>query len=101
MLAKLSDGSSFKFFRLAANFQSMLAADSTLAWANRKQYTGFNLFHVNGQVTVPPVFDGNFIYMYTSTTSGGQMSAYYYNAARMDLDLVCQTTTQPEITNSY
>lgn len=98
LMAKLSDGQSFKFFRVAKDFQTYAvtntaSTDSALAWINRIQDIGYNLFHVNGRVTIPPVFNEKFIYIYTTTSSGtGTMSAYYYNSARMEMDLVCRET---------
>lgn len=72
LMAKLSDGSSFKFFRIKDNFLTVKAtADAALPWVDRIQTTGFNLFHAHGRVTVPPVFHDRFIYLYTTVSGMG------------------------------
>lgn len=57
LMARLSDGSSFKFFRFAKNFETIAPqAENVVADADKIQGNGYNLFHVNGRVTIPPVF---------------------------------------------
>lgn len=92
-MAKLSDGSSFKFFRVKDNFLTVKAtADSALPWVDRIQENGFNLFHAHGRVTIPPVFHDKWIYLYTTVSGNGSLRAFYYNSARMEMDLVCTET---------
>lgn len=56
-MAKLSDGSSFKFLRFAKNFLTTFpTAEASLPDANKIQDNDYNLFHATGSVTVPPVF---------------------------------------------
>lgn len=102
LMARLSDGSSFKFFRFAKNFQTISQqVETSVADADKIQNTKFNLFHVNGRVTVPPVFYEKFIYLYTTQNGIGTLGAYYYNSARMEMDLVCQETSITETSSLY
>ena len=67
LLAKLSDGSSFKFFRFASNFQAVIDAGvGSAAIKDKIEYTEERLFHVPGRLTVPPVFWNKLAYFYTS-----------------------------------
>jgi hypothetical protein len=77
------------------------STDSALAWIDRIQDIGYNLFQVNGKVTIPPIFNEKFIYIYTTTSGVGTISAYYYNEARMEMDLVCRETGLSESISLY
>lgn len=77
LMARLSDGSSFKFFRFAKNFQTISQqAEATVADADKIQNNKYNLFNVNGRITVPPVFHEKFIYIYSTRNGVGTLGAY-------------------------
>ena len=69
--------------------------------ADKIQDNKFNLFQVNGRITVPPVFHEQFIFLYTTKDGMGTLSAYYYNSARMEMDLVCQESSITETSGLY
>jgi len=70
LMAKLSDGSSYRFYRLASNFRTIAADDSASPTSDKFDSGEFRLFHIPGRVMVPPVFWGKMAYFYLSGTDG-------------------------------
>lgn len=58
LMAKLSDGNSFRFYRLASNFRDIADDDSTEPASNKFDSGEFRLFHLPGRLMVPPIFWG-------------------------------------------
>lgn len=95
-MAKLSDGSSFRFYRFASNFRTYAPDDSTAATKYKIDSGEFRLFHVPGRTMVPPVFWGRWAYFYLSgtdaATSVPRLNAYYWNELSLEFELKCEKT---------
>jgi len=65
LLARLGDGASFRFWRFAADFQTIAATanEGTLV-EKRITQTDLALLQVNGRIAVPPVFWGDYAAFY-------------------------------------
>jgi len=88
LLARLSDGSSFKFFRFDKDFRT--AASSTVAIDKQIVKTNHRLWHVENRVMVPPVFYMKMAYFYTSDVDlAPHLRAYEYNHVIKAPELKC------------
>lgn len=100
LLARLSDGSSFKFIRFNSNFQTTAATINGGGSATVKEdidYTEHRLWAVPGRTTVPPVFWGKLAYFYTSDSdSSAYLRVYEYNPILKAPELKCITSAFTE-----
>ena len=100
LLARLRDGSSFKFFRFNTNFQTTAATINGGGSATVKEdidYTEHRLWSVPGRLTVPPVFWGKLAYFYTSDSdSSAYLRVYEYNPILKAPELKCITSAFTE-----
>lgn len=82
LMAKISDGSSFRFYRVSSDFRTYAPNDSTAATKYKIDSGEFRLFHVPGRTMVPPIFWGRWAYFYISAvdlTIAPKLVAYYWN----------------------
>ena len=80
LLARTSDGSSFRFYRFDTNFQTTAANEAGALIKDKIQYVEERLFEVPGRLTVPPVFWGKLAYFYTSESdNSANLRVYEYN----------------------
>ena len=103
-MARLSDGSSFKFIRFNSNFQTTAATINGGGSATVKEdidYTEHRLWSVPGRLTVPPVFWGKLAYFYTSDSdSSAYLRVYEYNPILKAPELKCITSAFTETSQS-
>lgn len=104
-MAKLSDGSSFRFYRMASNFRT-IAASGTTATIDMIDSPEFRLWHTPGRTMVPPVFEGRMAYFYLSgvtSTSTSKLVAYRWNILRHTFEEKCSVDIGQEglNTNNY
>lgn len=89
LLASLSDGSSFKFFRFNSNFHATVASPPG-AISQQIENTGHRLWHVPNRVMVPPVFYQRMAYFYTADSDNKpHLHAYEYNPVIAAPELKC------------
>ena len=93
LLARLSDGSSFKFIRFAPNFQTVVdTIDGGGSPTNKDSidYTEHRLWSVPGRLTVSPQFWGRLGYFYTSDDDlTSFLRVYEYNPIIKAPELKC------------
>lgn len=90
LMVRLSDGSSFKFFRFNSNFQATVAAGAGAAISEKIDVTGHRLWHVENRVMVPPVFYNKMAYFYTTDSDNTpHLRAYEYNPLIKAPELKC------------
>lgn len=79
LLARLGDGASFRFWRFAADFQTIAGTAGEGALVEKKiTQTDLALLQVNGRVAVPPVFWGDYAAFYcTDENQATQVRAGY------------------------
>ena len=68
LMAKVSDGSSFRFYRMSDEFRTYAVDDSSADTKYKINSGQFRLFHVPGRTMVPPVFWDRWVYFYLSGT---------------------------------
>jgi hypothetical protein len=104
LMAKVSDGSSFRFFRIASNFRTVAAAgDASFSTSDKIDSGEFRLFHVPGRTMVPPVFWDRMAYFYlsgTTSTSVAKLVAYKWNELSNEFEKKCSKDLIPETTNT-
>lgn len=98
LMAKLSDGSSFRFYRIASDFRANAATGEAGLQTKDKIDSGeFRLFHVPGRTMVPPVFWNRWAYFYISgnylssdtVPSTPKLVAYYWNELSLEFEEKC------------
>lgn len=109
MMAKISDGSSFRFFRMASDFRANAAAgDAALQTKDKFDSGEFRLFHVPGRTMVRPIFWNRWVYFYLSgnylstdaAPSTPKLVAYYWNELSLEFELKCSLDMDEEGSNS-
>lgn len=104
LMAKLSDGSSFRFYRLASNFAAVSTAGDAAYQTKDKIDSGeFRLFHVPGRTMVPPIFYGKMAYFYISgvtTASTPKLVVYQWNDLSNEFEKKCQKDMTVETSQS-
>ena len=104
LMAKLSDGSSFRFFRMANNFRTVAAAgDAAYSTSSKIDSGEFRLFRVPGRTMVPPVFWERMAYFYlsgTTSTSKGELVAYKWNELSNEFEQKCSVELLAEGVNT-
>jgi len=90
LLARLSDGSSFKFYRFNSNFRATAPNDGAAAISEQIENHGHRLWHVPNRVMVSPVFYGKLAYFYTADSdSKPHLRVYEYNPLIKAPELKC------------
>jgi len=102
LMAKLSDGSSFRFYRMTSDFRTY-ATDTTSDTKYLVDSGEFRLFHVPGRTMVPPIFWGRWAYFYISSIDDSEDSklvAYYWNELSLEFEEKCSSDMDAETTNT-
>lgn len=93
LMGKLSDGSSFRLFRMASNFRDVASGgDGAFETKDKIDSGEFRLFHVPGRTMVPPVFYERMAYFYlsgTTSTSTAKLVAYKWNILTNEFEEKC------------
>jgi len=76
LLVRLGDGSGFRVWRFANNFETVAAAESTFKFAERISQPAVKLFQVPGKISVAPVFVGKYAVFFTSDNNIGDLHFY-------------------------
>jgi len=105
LMAKLGDGSSFRLFRLAANFRdvatavtanNLAASFEMVDWIDNPFY---RLFHISGRTMVPPRFWKKMAYFYVSPADAAldpKLVAYEWNDLTNEFERKCEQTLANE-----
>lgn len=95
LLAKVGDGSSFKFFRFNSNFQTTAGLLDVTDKTEQIEYTEHRLWQVPKRILVPPIFYQKMAYIYASWTDDASANysphllAYEYNEGLKAPELKC------------
>lgn len=93
LMAKLSDGGSFRLFRMASNFRDIASSDSGVKTSWQFDSGEFRLFNVPGRNMVPPIFWKRWAYFYLSNVDSTQPSkliAYLWNDITNEFEKKCE-----------
>lgn len=103
-MAKLSDGSSFRLFRMTSDFRAVaLAGDAAQPTATKIDPGNLRLFHAPGRTIVPPVFWGKLAYFYISpidSTAVPKLVAYLWNDLTNEFEEKCSQDMTAEGANT-
>lgn len=113
LMAKVSDGSSYRFYRMSGDdtngFRAMAGGAEATSDTKYKIDSGeFRLFHVPGRTMVPPVFWNRWVYFYISgnyistdtSPSTPKLVAYYWNELSLEFEEKCTKDMDQEGSNS-
>ena len=104
-MAKLSDGSSYRFFRLKDNFRTISALATTgnpgspTEMSDYVDSKEFRLFNVQGRQMVPPRFWRKLAYFYVSSSDAsvaGKLIGYQWNDLMNEFEKKCEATIAAE-----